>query len=159
MPRISNAVFQLSLALWVGGLFALTVIGAPVIFRTAGSRHLAGTIFGTLLRRFTWVELAAAGLACASFIAASRPPATLDWKRAALLAVMVLLLVSYAFLLHPAISQVRSHCGSFDVPPAGALETAARARFDSLHAWSERLVGLNLFLGAALIVLSAWRPR
>lgn len=156
MGRIANAAFLVALAVWVGGLLALSLVAAPIVFKTAGSRQLAGTIFGTILRTFTWVELTCAVLAAAGF-ALARPTGGLDWARGALLGLMIALLLAYAFGVNPAIAELRPQCGSFDRDPADDAERSARLRFDTLHAWSVRLVGANILAGLALLALTALR--
>ena len=49
MTKAAHAVYFTSLALWVGGLAALTIVAAPTIFKHASSRTAAGAIFGPVL--------------------------------------------------------------------------------------------------------------
>jgi len=156
MSRAAHVAHVVAIALWVGGLVALAAVAAPVIFRTAGSRHLAGTVFGGVLRTFAWVEIALAVVALAGF-ALARPSGRLDWIRGACLAAMIALLAGYAFGVHPALARVRPDCGSFDRDAATDAEREARGRFDDLHRWSERLVGANILVGLALLALGAAR--
>ncbi len=156
MTRVAHVVHVVSLALWVGGLVALAAVAAPVIFKTAGSRHVAGTVFGGILRTFAWVEIALAVVSLAGF-ALSRPAGRFDWIRGALLAVMIVLLAGYAFGVNPALAAVRPQCGSFDRDPATDAERSARDRFTGLHRWSERLVAANILVGLALLALGAAR--
>lgn len=155
MIRAAHAVYFLALALWVGGLFALTAVAAPTIFRTAPSRPVAGAIFGPTLRAFGYVEMACAALVVVSSVVLwSRDPraAWAENLRLGLVAAMVLLLFTYGFGLHPAIQQERARIENFDSLPEAS---PARARFDRLHRWSVRLVGSNLVAGLALLAFSA----
>jgi uncharacterized membrane protein len=154
MIRAAHVVHVVALALWVGGLVALAAVAAPVIFKTAGSRHVAGTVFGGILRTFAWLEIALAVVSLAGF-ALSRPAGRLDWIRGACLAAMIVLLAGYAFGVNPALAAVRPQCGSFDRYPVTDSERAARERFNGLHRWSERLVGANILVGLALLALGA----
>ncbi|MBI2931647.1 MAG: DUF4149 domain-containing protein [Planctomycetes bacterium] len=159
MLRFLHSALILTAALWIGGLAALAFVVAPIVFRTAGSRELAGTIFGTILRTFTWVEVVLALIAAVSmavFLILSRPPAPLDWARAGLLSALILLLVGTMFV-NSAAAETRPQCGSFDREPATAAEGEARVRFDRLHSWSVRLVGTQLLVGGLLLALSAGR--
>ncbi|HXG59987.1 MAG TPA: DUF4149 domain-containing protein [Planctomycetota bacterium] len=155
MIRAGYAVYFLALALWVGGLAALSLVAAPVVFKTAPSRPVAGEIFGSVLRAFGYVEMAcAAVLAVSSVVLGLRSPEE-GWVkgvRLALVGLMLLLLVTYALGVHPAIAQERARIPNFAALGEG---DPARARFDRLHRWSVRLVGANLLIGAALLVFSA----
>ncbi len=156
MARWANAGLVTAIGLWVGGLAALSLAVAPIVFRTAGSRHLAGTIFGSVLRTFGWIELGLAAAAAACF-ALSHPSGRTDWARGGMLAIMLCLLAAYSFGTNPAIAELRPQCGSFDREPASDAERAARSRFDRLHAWSVRLVAANILVGLALLAASAAR--
>jgi len=149
-----------ALSLWVGGLVALTLVAAPVIFRTAGSRHLAGAIFGSLLRTFGWVEIALgviAAIALSVQIATTSSLSTGDWLRMAGLALMIVLLFISTFAISPAMHELRPKCGSFDSAPAGPGEIDARLQFDTLHRWSERVVGTIMIAGLAVLTLTVLR--
>jgi hypothetical protein len=87
--KFGPPLFWLGVSLWVGGLAALA-LAAPTIFRTAPSRESAGLIFGNVLRSFSFVEIACAVLAVAGLaLSWSRPPVTIDWVRAGLLGLMI----------------------------------------------------------------------
>jgi len=155
MIRAGYAAYFLALALWVGGLAALSLVAAPVVFKTAPSRPVAGEIFGSVLRAFGYVEMAcAAVLAVSSIVLGLRSPEE-GWVRGvrlALVGLMLLLLVTYALGVHPAIAQERDRIPNFAALTEG---DPARARFDRLHRWSVRLVGANLLVGTALLIFSA----
>ena len=147
--KFGPPLFWLGASLWVGGLASLAV-AAPVIFRTAPSREAAGLIFGAILRGFSRVEfvcalLAAAGLA----LSWSRPALTIDWIRAALLAVMIILLVVLHVGIVPTMETLRPQMS----------DPSIRDRFQSLHRVSELLYKVNVIAGIALILVSAWGPR
>lgn len=159
MTRAAHALYFTALSIWVGGLASLAFVAAPMIFRNSPSRAVAGAIFGPILRTFAWVELACALMVVASsIILAQSDPRGLRGEplRLALVAVMVLLLCSYAFGVYPAVAEERSRLSGFDAIPEG---DPARARFDRLHRWSTRLVGANLLLGTTLLVLSGLTIR
>ncbi len=63
--------------------------------------------------------------------------------------------LGYTFWVHPAAHQVRPACGDLSMDPASDAERAARIKFDGYHKWSERLVGANIFVGLALLIISA----
>ena len=149
--RFAPSLFWLGAGVWVGGLFALAIVAAPTIFRTAPSRESAGLIFGAVLRAFSKVEFACALLIAAGiFLTWPRPPATRDFLRAALLAAMVAAWILVQAWIFPAMETLR---------PELAASESVRGRFQKLHKISEGLYAFNLCAGLALIVLSAWGPR
>lgn len=155
MIRAALAAYFLALALWVGGIAALSWVAAPAVFKTAPSRPVAGEIFGSVLRAFGYVEMAcAAVLAVSAIVLGWRSPEE-GWIKATrlvLVGLMVALLMTYALGVHPAMAQERARVADF---AARAEGDPARARFDRLHRWSVRLVGTNLLIGIALLVFSA----
>ncbi len=53
-----NFLYQLGLAIWIGGTLVLGALVAPALFK-ALPRHQAGAIFGPTLRRFARLRIAA----------------------------------------------------------------------------------------------------
>jgi uncharacterized membrane protein len=143
--------FWPAMVLWTGGLAVLALIVAPTVFRQAPDRETAGAIFGASLRAFGWIEIGAAVLASAGValaLCADRTPR--QWTRAGLLAAMILVLAVLQAWILPTMRDLQSAMG-----PDGP----ERARFQRLHKVSEKLYGVNLMLGLALIGLTAWPPR
>ena len=148
--KFGPPLFWLGVSLWAGGLAALA-LAAPTIFRTAPSRESAGLIFGNVLRSFSFVEIACAVLAVAGLaLSWSRPTITIDWVRAGLLGLMIVVLIALQAWIVPSMESLRSQMGTSD---------DARNRFQSLHKLSESLYKLSLLSGIALIVISAWSSR
>ncbi len=46
-----------ALGIWIGGIVAVGMVAAPVVFRTASSRQEAGRIMAAILRRFDSVVM------------------------------------------------------------------------------------------------------
>jgi hypothetical protein len=65
---------------------------------------------------------------------------------------MLLIACNAQFVLGPAIEHERTSIPNFDSVPAGV---PARARFDSLHAWSVRFASISLLAGLGLLAWSA----
>lgn len=143
--------FWPAMVLWTGGLAALALIVAPAVFRQAPDRETAGAIFGASLRAFGWIEIGAAVLAStgvALALAADRTPR--QWTRAGILAAMIVILAILQAWILPTMRELQARMES-DGPE--------RASFQRLHQVSEKLYGVNLLLGLALIGLTAWPPR
>ena len=143
MKGLGQLLFWIAMVLWIGGLAALALIAAPVIFKTAPSREVAGDIFGRILWVFNKVELACAAAALAgAFMTMSRPPGRLDWFNVGLIAVMGLNVLLITLWLLPTMNSARG------VEPA---------RFEQLHHLSTKLYSGTLIAGLSVIFLAALR--
>jgi hypothetical protein len=158
MNRAARALYFTALGIWVGGMATLGVVVAPTLFHSA-PRALAGTMFGSVLRAFGPVQIALgilAALAVGVLIKGGELRPRSGWIRLSVLLLMLLVALNAQFVLGPAIEQERASIPNFDSIPAGV---PARARFDSLHAWSVRLASLSLLAGLGLLVWSAATVR
>jgi uncharacterized membrane protein len=52
-------LYNLSLAVWIGGAIALGAVAAPTLFAQLESRSKAGEVFGAILRKFARLRLVA----------------------------------------------------------------------------------------------------
>jgi uncharacterized membrane protein len=146
---ITNLVYHLGLAVWIGGALTLGALVAPALFREL-PRLQAGGVFGPILRRFARVRLAAliAAMAAAGFKHAmwERSPSlwiTLRW--AALLFMAAAVLYELAFL-ERALAARRVH-----LTPEMAEDHPERRAFNALHRRAEGLMKASLV--AALVAL------
>src|SRR5229473_694147 len=97
-----NFLYQLGLALWIGGSVVLGVLVAPALFK-ALPRAEAGAIFGPTLRRFSRLRVLAVAMiiigAAAKYIGwernATSPWIAIRWVAVALLAFTVLYEIAY----------------------------------------------------------------
>ena len=48
MRKLSEALYFILIALWVGGMWAIGYMAAPVLFASLGDRQLAGMVAGKL---------------------------------------------------------------------------------------------------------------
>lgn len=144
----------LGMAVWLGGIVALGAIAAPVLFRRL-PRPDAGALFGPMLRIFEKVSLGAAVLA----VTGAAAMAWLGGQHANLWAVlryvalagMCVLLFAAQTLVHPALRKVQEENPRISERPDG---DPARARFQSLHVLSERLMTAQLVLGLVVLFFS-----
>ena len=97
-----NFLYQLGLAIWIGGSIALGALVAPALFRTLPNEQ-AGAIFGPALRRFSRLRIVALLLvivgAAAKYFGwernASNPWIAVRWAAIAFLAITVVYEVGY----------------------------------------------------------------
>ncbi len=123
------------LTLWVGSLWAVGAMVAPVLFTQLDDRALAGSLAGNL---FTLTALL--GLVCGSIllIASLLRTARYDW-RAWVTTAMLLLVAAGQFLLAPMIGDLRGE---------GLADSAEFAR---LHGLASLLFMLTAGLGLLLV--------
>lgn len=60
MRRFWDGLAGTSLVLWIGGIWAIGYIAAPVLFASLGDKQLAGMLAGKLFGVIAWVGIAAA---------------------------------------------------------------------------------------------------
>jgi len=112
-----NFLYQLGLALWIGGSIVLGALVAPALFK-ALPRGEAGAIFGPTLRRFSRLRVVAVvliiGGAAAKYIGWERnavsPWIAIRWLAIVILALTVVYEISY---LEPALERNRGDAAAF----------------------------------------------
>ncbi len=142
--------YNLTLALWVGGIAVFTFIITPVIFRSFG-RDLAGEIVGKLFPGYFLYNLILAAIALILFFMVagdhSKPAARIS------LFLLVLALVINAYIalkLHPDTVNVKQQITSFE---RESPDSPVRKKFARLHAISASLNLLLLADGAVLLLI------
>ena len=63
MRKISEALYFATISLWVGGMWAIGYLVAPVLFSSLGDRQLAGMVAGKLFALIGWFGLGSAAAA------------------------------------------------------------------------------------------------
>lgn len=129
--------------LWVGGLWAIGYVVAPILFGSLDDRHLAGELTGNMFTAMNYI-----GLVCGAVLlvfAFSRVGKS--WLKnlrvIALLLMLILILVS-AFVMQPMMQELKL---------AGLTSgSEAAAQFGRLHGVSSVLYLLNSLLGLYLIL-------
>jgi hypothetical protein len=151
MRRLADALYDVALTLWVGGLWAIGYLVAPTLFAALSSdRQTAGMLAGKLFELMGWV-----GLACASYLLLfmllrSGTIAMRRWNFWLLLLMLLLTAVSL-FGLQPLLAQLKA-----DALPREVMESVLRNRFAIWHGVSSILYLVQSVLGL-LLVTSAGR--
>lgn len=150
LVRAAVALHFVALGLWVGGLAVIGAVVAPLAFKVAPSREVAGALVGGSLRSFGRIEILCALVALLTAVLAQAVGVWgrgVRWPRILALLAMVALMLVYTQAVYPPMETLRPHVQAGDV--------AAKADFDRLHRWSTRLVGANLLLGIVVLGVSA----
>ena len=149
---VLHFLYVLSLALIVGGGFALGSAAAPTLFKEL-ERTQAGTVFGAILERWDAVAVFAAvvlvattGLRASVF--ESGEPIAARWV--AVVIVLVATLYSSAWA-NPIARQLRKQTRDFDDLPPQAPERREFARY---HTRSARAMTLAMLAGLVALYLS-----
>ncbi len=150
MRKLSEALYFILIALWVGGMWAIGYMAAPVLFASLGDRQLAGMVAGKLFALIGWV-----GLGSAAYLLVFLP---VRWggqvfKRAVfwLVLLMGLLAAASQFGIQPLMAQLKA-----DALPREVMESVLRDRFAAWHGISSILYLVQSLLGVWLVV---WADR
>jgi uncharacterized membrane protein len=145
-------LYNLALALWIGGMAIFTFIITPVIFSSYG-RDTAGEIVGRLFPFYFPYNLALSIAALALLLVFRADRAKLPYKLSlALVAMAVVINVFVNFKLHPEARKVKQEIHSFEAAPP---ESPLRRRFARLHGVSMALNLLLLADGVVLLLMSS----
>jgi hypothetical protein len=131
------------LTLWVGGLWAIGFIAAPILFAVIEDRALAGTLAGEMFRAMAWIGLLCGGLL---LLFHKLTPGRPSW-RLWVLAGMLLVILADRLLLAPMIADLR------------ATGLSGSANFARLHGLASTLYLLNCLAGLALVAFGSSRGQ
>jgi len=151
MSRILAALQEIALALWAGGLWTVGYLVAPLLFRVAPDRQIAGTLAGTLFTAMAFV-----GLGCAAYVLVYRlGRAGLGALRQGLfwvIVLMVILTVAGQFGVQPILAGLKEQA-----LPREVMESVLRDRFIAWHGVASILYVMQSLLAVAMVLLAARR--
>lgn len=145
----------LSLVVWIGGLIFF-IVSAPTAFQVLPTRHLAGTLVGSLLTRLHWIAIVSGVVFLLSSLTYSRLTEGTAHPFAArhvLICAMLTLTLFSQFWITPRMAGLRAQIGDFD--NAATVGNPALLQFGALHKLSERVEGAVLLLGLVTVYLTA----
>lgn len=150
MRRVSEALYLVAITLWVGGMWAIGYVAAPVLFSSLGDRQLAGLVAGKLFALIGWIGLGAAAWLLL-FLVVRWGGAV--FKRAVfwLVVLMALMVAASQFGIQPLMAQLKA-----DALPREVMESVLRDRFATWHGVSSILYLVQSLLGVWLV---AWSGR
>ncbi|MBK6357332.1 MAG: DUF4149 domain-containing protein [Betaproteobacteria bacterium] len=148
MRRLSEALYLLAITLWVGGMWAIGYLAAPVLFASLGDRQLAGMVAGKLFALIGWVGLGSAAW-LVIFLGARWGGQVV--KRAVfwLVVLMALMTAASQFGIQPLMAQLK-----LDAMPREVMESVLRDRFAAWHGISSILYLVQSLLGLWLVIWS-----
>jgi hypothetical protein len=156
---ILKFLMLLSLIVWVGGIIFFGAVLAPTVFMVLPTRHLAGSVVSPSLNRLHWMGIISGIVFLACSMIYSRltaGSAHVFAARHVLLVIMLLLTLTSQFAITSKMATLRASMGEIDnIAPTDP----ARVQFNALHIWSTRLEMGVLFLGLAVVYLTAAQFR
>lgn len=145
MNRVADYLFAIAVTLWVGALWAIGFVAAPVLFRELSDRSLAGNLAGALFAITAWIGIGAASYALL-FLIGREGARALKLAAFWLIVVMLLLTLAGHFGVTPIISQLKA--AAF---PREVMESVLRDRFVAWHGVSSVLYLIESVLGVGLV--------
>ncbi len=149
------ALYNLMLALWVGGIFIYTFLITPVIFKSF-ERDTASAVVDKLFPFYFPYNLVIITLTFGFFFIAGFKRNARYKVALALLIAAVLISMFVNFGLYSEIRKTKQEIVSFEKTP---VDSPARKRFRALHGISMILNLVLLADGAAVIVISSIRKK
>jgi len=132
---------RILLTLWVGSLWVVGFIVAPVLFTELNDRALAGSTAGTLFTITSYIGLASGGvLLLLNAVVRKR----INWRALVLLGMLSLIVIGQ-FVITPMVADLRLQ-GLTDTP-----------RFGQLHGVASVLFLLTSVLGLVLVAAGRYR--
>lgn len=135
------------LVLWVGGMWAIGYVAAPVLFASLGDKQLAGMLAGNLFELMAWIGMAAGAYLLIHRIAIDGVAALknlLFW----VVALMLLLTLAGHFGVQPIIQGLKDQA-----MPYAVMQSVFADRFARWHGISSILYLIQSVLGLLLV----WR--
>ena len=130
---------RILLTLWVGGMWTVGYIVAPVLFKTLDDRMLAGSLAGNMFTIMSYI-----GLVCASFLIAGQlmqSPSINNWRLWTLVIMLVIVIIGQ-FFLQPMMAELK----------AAGLEGESAKQFGRLHGVASILFLVNSIAGLTLVI-------
>ena len=154
MRRLADALHDVVLTLWVGGLWVIGYLVAPTLFATlSNDRQTAGLLAGRLFESMGWIGLACAVYLLLFVLLRVGTTALRRWNFW-LLVLMLLLTAVSLFGVQPLLAQLKA-----DALPREVMESVLRNRFAAWHGVSSILYLVQTLLGLLLVTSSGRATR
>ena len=150
LRRLSDALYFATLTLWVGGLWAIGYLVAPMLFANLADRQVAAMLAGKLFVLIGWIGLGCAAYLLVFMLLRSGSAALKRWSFWLVL-LMAGLTAASQFGIHPLLAQLKA-----DALPREVMESVMRDRFVAWHGIASVLYLLQSVLGL-LVVIGAGR--
>ncbi len=146
MSRLADHLVLVVVTLWVGGMWAVGYLVAPVLFDMLPDRALAGRVAGRLFDYVGWLGLAAS-LWLVFFLAVRLGSAAVRSGLFWLVLLMLVMVAAGHFGIQPLMAQLKASASPDDV-----MNSVMRDRFTTWHGISSVLYLVQSVLGAVLVL-------
>lgn len=147
MKFLADSLHSVAVTLWVGGLWIVGLMVAPMLFQALPDRTQAGTLAGHFFSGIGWV-----GLGCAAYLLLFRlarfGPRALRQLSFWCVLLMAAMTVAGQFGIQPLMASLREQA-----LPAEVMQSLVRDRFAVWHGVSSALYLIQCGLGIVLVVL------
>lgn len=147
MRSIADALQSIAVAMWVGGMWAVGFVVAPLLFSRLPERVLAGLVAGKLFSYLAWI-----GIACALYLLifriARHGAACLKQGFFWVTLVMLALVLAGEFGVQTVMESLRAQA-----LPKEIMESVLRDRFMTWHGVASVLYVIQSLLGLVLVIL------
>ena len=147
MRRFWDGLAGVSLVLWIGGMWVIGYVAAPVLFSNLGDKQLAGMLAGKLFELMAWIAIAAASYLLIYRLVRDGAAAL---KTFFFWAVMLMLMLTLAgqFGIQPIMQSLKNQA-----MPHAVMQSVFADRFARWHGVSSILYLIQSMFGLLLI----WR--
>jgi len=146
MNRFSDKLAFIAVTLWVGGLWAIGYLAAPVLFSALADKTMAGMLAGKMFTLVAYI-----GMGCGFFLLIHRLASfgSAALKQAFFWAALVMLLLAIAahFGIQPILEGLKEQA-----LPKGVMESMFRDRFARWHGISSIVYLMQSVLGLVLVL-------
>lgn len=147
MKSLADALQSIAVTIWVGGLWVVGFIVAPLLFSRLDDRVIAGALAGKFFTVVAWI-----GIACAVYLLAFRITrfggACLRQGFFWIVLGMLLLVLAGEFGVHSLMEGLRAQA-----LPKEVMASVFRDRFMTWHGVASVLYVIQSLLGLVLVVL------
>ncbi|KVW99069.1 DUF4149 domain-containing protein [Thiobacillus denitrificans] len=147
MRRFWDGLAGTMLVLWIGGIWAIGYVAAPVLFASLGDKQLAGMLAGKLFEVMAWIGIAAAIYLLIYRIARDGSAALKTLFFWAVVVMLALILIGL-FGIQPIMQSLKDQA-----MPHAVMQSVFADRFRHWHGVSSILYLIQSALGLLLV----WR--
>lgn len=148
-----NAIFLLSLAVWIGGIAFFSFIGAPSLFKSLPP-EFAGKAVAAIFPKYYPMGYISGIVAFVCLLVSGVKTGSWSVLKLSLIAFMVFLTVTNSLVTHP---KARALKEEIQTAQSQTELVHLKEVFDRIHRWSVINNGIVLLLGLIVIVLTARR--
>ena len=146
MKSFSDALQSIAVTLWVGGMWTIGFVVAPLLFARVPERMLAGLIAGKLFALVAYIGIVCA-LVLLLFCVARFGAAALKQGNFWVVLLMLALVLIGEFGVQPVLESLKTQA-----LPKEVMASIFRDRFDTWHGVASGLYVIESLLGLVLVV-------